>query len=270
MRQKTIYFLSFLTFILCSNDMKKSNSGTHKVVCNRAHLRAFPNFNSKSLGIIEAGEPIIYIKESKYKEKIKINNQEPIANWIYCSYNNKQGWIYGGCLEVTDNQSFNRQKDSNLYLSNRIIAYQEVPDDFENSPNADKSKCFFSSEGDCGGGDLIFLNEKEVIIAFYCCCSSSSYRKGTYNVVQDEVICRFGNTEIFADDPNGEGKFKVEKKFIDPIVFDFTIQYCNTGEIYLQNKMDKEEGSTYGVFSSETVKKVIDKIKEEKAWEYLR
>lgn len=262
------FYLILGTILMAStNEHSVAKSGTHKVTCNKVHLREFPNFNSKSLELIEAGAQVTYLKESRFKEKITVNNQERIANWIFCAHNHQKGWIYGGCLEPTKGQVVQKVVDNDLQLSNRVVAFQEVP--FENTANADREKCFFSSESDCGGGDLVFLNEKEVIMAFYC-STTSSYRKGSYTLTKDQLTCSFGKEEIFAEDRNSEEKFTVIKKKISPLVLKYSINYCTTGEIYWHHKMVKEKLGLYGVLSSQTVATCIRLMQEENAWQYLK
>jgi hypothetical protein len=151
----------------------------------------------------------------------------------------------------------------------KVIHYEEVPFLLEETGNIDTDKCFFSSESDCGGGEFVFLNEKDVIYSFFCCCSTVAYRRGTYTANPTEVICKFVTDEIYGESEDDGKTYSITTNKKEPLTFQLKINYCKNNKIYLYERVQEDSFSTYGTYSGRSVEAAINQMKEEGAWTYL-
>jgi hypothetical protein len=114
------------------------------------------------------------------------------------------------------------------------------------------SVCEFSCECDCGMGDFIFNENETCYFSDFCCCGNpETYYKGKYRILDEEVICEFGEKYISEYDATTTEMNEQDISPIHPIpiikqgkifTYRFKIGYCTEGTLYLY---DENKNKTY-------------------------
>ena len=230
---KKLLLLSWgaLIFLSCNdkpiNQKQESGSSSTHVTNTKVVLRETPNKNSKAIDTLEMGEKLEYIKETRFKEIIPVNNNNKVMEWVYGSTDKSMGWIYSAL--ITPTTQFNQKIENDFDFKNRIFNFVYVYKGIESDKNFEN--CTFNLESDCGYGSMYFFSDG-TFIKNDLCLGGDTRKAGRYTLKDGELLCSFNATYLFGD-YDDENNIKEELRKGKPDTKKLKIKYCNKNQIYL-------------------------------------
>jgi hypothetical protein len=252
--KKYFSFLFILFFIFsCKNEEKQNVISASP----SAKVRKTPHQNGEELYSLTKGEKVEIMGISSHKDKIEIEGKEVEENWYLIKIGNridKQGWVYGGCIEFSYNYlkpSFKNAETKDLY-----------------GKAVDIAPCFnfFNGEGqpecetDCNFGTIHFLNNNDFFCLNTCKNDETEYYLGYYAISDNHLTLTFNNllhSKVKVKDSAKEKFINKEKATLE-----FEVHNFNNRPVFLplNNKAEYFLGNPY--FSSDLYQDFLEIIED--------